>query len=379
MTKKRALILTDRPLHNGPRILREIEALSPFCEIVAVGKTQPTRSDVKFVQSKGLRRAGFRGRVYKKVYRLFSGGAKYPGALPCVKEKVKKVLQDFRPDIVIAHDPEWLPYLVELKNGFKLVYNAHEYHPLELDEDPDWMRTHGRSYYQVYKTCLPSVDVFVNVCESIAEKCRQEFNKESLVIPNASRYHPSLKANKVDPDRIKIIHHGGAMSERQIEIMIDAVKMLDRRFQLDLMLVPSQEDLPYFMQIKEAVDAVPNVRIIDPISYHDIIPFINQYDIGMYNLPPLSYNNKIALPNKVFEFIQARLCLVVSPSVEMARMVHKHQVGIVAKGFDAMAFYESMRQLDAESIETYKQNASKAAMEESAENYQAQFVRAVLA
>lgn len=378
MNKKKVLIFTERPLHNGPRILREIEALLPFSEIVAIGKTPPLQKNVAFIPSKGIRRADLRGRLYKKAYRLFSGGSRCPDVLPCVKKRVRRILQEHRPDIVIAHDPEWLPYLVELKNGFKLVYNAHEYHPLEFEEDLEWIRTRGRCYYQIYKNCLSSVDVLVNVCESIAQKCRQEFNKASLVIPNASLYFPSLKASRVDGNLVKIIHHGSAMRGRQIEIMIDVAKMLGTRFRFDLMLVPS-EDLSYFAQLRNAVSAASNVRLIDPVPYQDIIPFINQYDIGMYNLPPLSYNNKIALPNKVFEFIQARLCLVVSPSVEMARMVNKHHVGVVSKGFDAMSFCESIKQLDAESIEAYKQNASKAAIEESAEKYQAQFVQAVLA
>jgi glycosyltransferase involved in cell wall biosynthesis len=286
------------------------------------------------------------------------------------------VLQEFGPDIVIVHDPEWLPYLVDKKIEYKLVYNAHEYHPLEFDGDPQWMRTRGCSYYQLYKTCLPHVDILVNVCESIAKICRQEFGKESLVIPNASRYHPSLKANKVDGSHVKIIHHGLALRERRLEIMVEAAKRLGGRFTLDLMLVPSEK--AYFEQLSNLVRTVPNVGIIDPVPYFDIAPFANQYDIGMYNLPPLSYNNRVALPNKVFEFLQARLCLVVSPSVEMARLVQRYNVGVVADGFDAAAFYEAIKRLDVETIENCKRNSALAAVEESAEKYLSEFVRVVL-
>ena len=41
-----------------------------------------------------------------------------------------------------------------------------------------------------------------------------------------------------------------------------------------------------------------------------------------------------ALPNKLFEFIQARIAVIVSPTVDQARLVTDAGVGLVCNGFD---------------------------------------------
>ena len=56
---------------------------------------------------------------------------------------------------------------------------------------------------------------------------------------------------------------------------------------------------------------------------HEIVDTIAEYDIGLFILSPINFNYYHALPNKLFEFIQARLAIAVSPSPEMARIVHR--------------------------------------------------------
>lgn len=74
----------------------------------------------------------------------------------------------------------------------KVIYNAHEYHPLEFEEKPNWVNTHGRYYYALYQKYIHQVDLFINVCNGIANKCKEEFNIESLVIPNAASFIEDL-------------------------------------------------------------------------------------------------------------------------------------------------------------------------------------------
>jgi len=357
-------------------MIREIEMMLPFSQITALGTTPPHYKSVEFISSRKILRPGLVGRLQKMCYRSLFRGKRCPWILSDVRQRIRTVLLEKKPHIVIAHDPEWLPYLVKLKNGFKLIYNAHEYHPLELNDDADWMRNKGIYYHNIYKQCLNKVDILINVCDSIARKCKEEYNKNSLVIPNAAFYHPHLISGKIGKDKpIRIIHHGVAIPSRQIECMIETVKMLGEGYQFDLMLVPGNAD--YLNQLKGSIANETNIRVIEPVSFDEIVPFINQYDIGIYNLPSESYNEKVALPNKVFEFIQARLCLVVSPNVEMARLVKKYDIGVVAESFEPKAFYEAIRGLDRATIERYKQNADFAAVEESAEKYYSLYLKVI--
>jgi hypothetical protein len=261
------------------------------------------------------------------------------------------------------------------KYGYKLVFNAHEYYPLEFDEDPNWASTWQLYYEDLYKQILPSVDLFINVCDSIREKCLEVFGVDSLVIPNASFYNNCTPTAVNSP--IQLIHHGGAIPSRKIEEMIGVAKILGPHYELSLMLMPIAPG--YLDELKALAAPLPNVRFIETVPFNQIVPTLNNYDIGIYILPPTSFNNAIALPNKLYEFIQAKLAVAIGPSPEMARIVHEHQVGIVANSFQAADLAKAIQALSAENIETFKANAEAAAQKLSAEQYNVRLKDHILA
>ena len=68
-----------------------------------------------------------------------------------------------------------------------------------------------------------------------------------------------------------------------------------------------------------------------------------------------------ALPNKFFEFIQARLAIAIGPSPEMARLVKQYNLGIVSQDFTPKSMAESLNSLTKEQIRQYKENANQTA------------------
>src|SRR5690606_20849245 len=151
--------------------------------------------------------------------------------------------------------------------NFKLVYNAHEYHPLQFDSNPYWLKTTGEFYKWIYENYLKSVDLMINVCDSIAEKCKQEFGVSSIVIPNASIYYPNIKPVFNTGDEIRIIHHGGATRPRKIEYMIEAVEKLGPKYQLDLILVPGDKN--YLKELTALSHGIENVNVIEHVQLNE--------------------------------------------------------------------------------------------------------------
>jgi hypothetical protein len=95
--------------------------------------------------------------------------------------------------------------------------------------------------------------------------------------------------------------------------------------------------------------------------------FLNQYDIGVYLLEPVNFNFLHSLPNKFFEFIQARLAVAIGPSPEMARLVREYDLGVVADDFSPQALAQCLLGLDLKRIEYYKSQSHKVAHLLSAE------------
>lgn len=373
---KKILIITERTLHSAPRVIRAIDALDGHFEIHTVGLSMPVKPVQSHTDRKIIRESNF-GRVIRKIRRDYFGHF-VPLKLDSSSKsrKIEKLIRGIKPDIVMCHECIDIPYVVKLKSNynFKIIFNAHEYYPLEHDDKPDWSSTWQVYYENLYATYLPHVDLFINVCESIREKCIEKFNKDSIVIPNAAFYsdlNPSEIGNK-----IRIIHHGGANPSRKIEEMIKMAGLLGGEYELDLMLVPNNKN--YYEELKSLAKNLSNVNFINPVAYNEITSTLNSYDIGLYILPPTSYNNAIALPNKLFEFIQAKLCIAIGPSPEMKRIVVNNELGIVAEDFTSESLADRIKKISREDIMSYKQNSIKASNEYSAERFNNLFLNKLL-
>ncbi len=356
-------------------MIREIDALKDEFEIITLGRTA---SPFKFVEFEYYNLPTIYERGLHRIYRTFNKGNEWPGSFYSIDKKLHQLFEKYKPGIVITHEPEFFPYIFRYKNkyNFKVVFNAHEYCPLQFDTRENWINTGGKFYYNLYKKYVKKLDLFVNVCDGIAVKCRQEFDTGSIVIPNVSPYYEmSPVLHDENHNAIKIIHHGGAIRDRKIEYMIDAVQKLGSPFHLDLMLVPGDKE--YIDELKLKTEKIDNVNIIAAVGFYDIVPFLSKYDIGLYNMPANGFNQLNSLPNKFFEFIQARLCIVISNSPEMKKIVEEYNLGFVSSGFSAEELYECLKDISMQQINNFKKNTNVAAEKLSAKKYYQYYLDAI--
>lgn len=275
------------------------------------------------------------------------------------KKEAYKILCKHKSDLIIAHGIDALPIASKLceESGAKLVFNAHEYYPREFEENEEWRRNVQPYYHHLCKMYLPKVNLFINVSENIRMEYVKNFNVDSIILTNAADYsdlNPTI-CNR----QIKIIHHGAALRSRNIELMIKTAELLTENFKLDLMLVPT--DYSYLQELKELVRNNNKVSIVDPVQFNEIVSFLNNYDIGLYILPKSNFNNEMALPNKFFEFVQARLMLAVSPNPEMSQIIKKYDLGVVADDYTPESLASAVNKLTSEKINYYKNNSHSAA------------------
>lgn len=371
MDNQNILILTNRDISKAPRVIREVEALQDVYKVfVLTNQLNPA------IKATYLPIHRYFYSVNRRLITKFINSPFVPIDLfICVQAYIlQKVIRTHQISYVIIHEPELLP-LVELlkrKFGIKTIFNAHEYHPFEIENDVNWIKKHQPVFIKLYKDYLPKLDLLINVCQSIGQKCFEEYGVKSLIVPNASKYHEG-DVHYTQENVIALVHHGVANEDRGIEVMIDAVGDL-KGFTLDLFLVG---DPSYIEILKTYAERYPNIFFRKPVSYKEIIPMLRQYDAGFYILQPTSYNNRVALPNKFFEFIQARLALVVSPNDEMKYITEKYNIGIVTPSFDVADVRKTLSTLEKSDIELFKKNTELAAKILSMENYNHQYLEAV--
>lgn len=374
--KPNLLIIANRTLHNAPRVIREIEALRNDFVITTVGITSLNDPSIKHIDIKKLS-LSIPFRILRRVYHDILGKNFMDKVIPSRMMKLKKLIKQTKATYIIIHETEYLPYLARLKkeSGLKIILNAHEYYPAEFEDNKKWVRIWKPYFEKVYREYLNKVDLFINVCDSIAEKCKAEFGKDSLVIPNAALYKELQPSNNINRSTIRMIYHGNCNRGRKIEEMIKVAQILGDGYSLDLMFLHKEDE--YSRGIKLLAESTSNVKIIDPVDFDEIVPRINKYDLGIYILAPTNFNNRVALPNKLFEYIQARLCIAISPGVEMKKIVEKYNLGVVSDDFTGEALAKEISKLTKENIYQYKLNAHKVVKQLSAENYNQIFLKAV--
>lgn len=213
---------------------------------------------------------------------------------------------------------------------------------------------------------LPRTSAASTVGAEIAKLYEREYGVRPQVVRNAAPFH-DLEPTRVSDDVIRLVHTGAANYGRNIEAMIDATIRAGERYTLDLYLVPAADGGAYLKTLKEAAGGNPRVTFHDPVKPHEIPDTINEYDVGIFWIPPFSTNARLTLPNKIFDFIQGRLAVAVGPSIEMVKVVNDYGIGVVSEDYTVESIIETLASITLDQVRAWKSATNRAAHELSFE------------
>jgi glycosyltransferase involved in cell wall biosynthesis len=363
---KKAFIFCESDPNREPRVIRTVEALSLKYEITIcgylpyknlsffdLGKFVERRKQITFhLKYPALIRKPISAFLnlfyYKKSNNILN---------PFLNSiKASEVIHQLKPNVVICHGLGFLQLCSELKtSGTKLILNAHEYYPAEFEDKQEWKGL-GEKYKSVLNSCSSKIDLIFAVNETIGVRYQKEFKIPFVEITNATDHEADLKPIPVT-EPIKIIHHGVALVNRKIEIMIEAVLKSSTSCELHLILVPTEKE--YFQKLVSKYNGNKRIIFSDTVAVKQISKHINQFDLGLFYLEPVNYNWKHALPNKLFEFVQARLAVMVSPNPDMKKVVEQYKLGWVTKDFSMDSLVDAINSVSVKKIEYFKNNSQE--------------------
>jgi glycosyltransferase involved in cell wall biosynthesis len=297
-------------------------------------------------------------RLHGLAYRIFHD---YEGVL--------QSCMDIRYDLVLANDIDTLPLAFRMKAA-KIAFDAHEYAPRHFENNKVWKIFFQPFYAALCRKYIPRIDAMFTVGEGLAKEYAKHFGVRPTIITNATRFH-DIRPSEVSENSIRLIHHGIVNESRKLELMIELMRNLDERFQLDLILMTSnyasQKTRTYIQSLKDQIEKTPRMRVLPAVKSHEVVRTINSYDMGVFLIPPINFNYANTLPNKLFDFIQARLAIAIGPTPEMASIVNRFSNGIVSDSFDPKALALKMNVLTREDIVRMKNQSTLAARELNAE------------
>lgn len=359
---KTIVIISFSDLATDPRVNRQVRFLSDQYRVIAVGLGDPHAENVQFIQVVKKRLVLY---LLSSLRLLFQPYESWYWSQRQVRDGLQKLSQ-IRSDLILANDIETLPLALRIANGAKVIFDAHEYAPRELEDLFFWRILFQDYRIHLCKTYIPQAKGMMTVCQGIAEMYQKDTGIQPIVLTNAPDFE-NIQPGFLGEDKktIRLIYHGSASASRKTEKMIKMMDYLDERFELTLMLTDANPD--YINRLKRLAQKKATIRFVPPVTMRDLSRCLNQYDIGVYILEPSSFNNLHALPNKFFEFIQARLAVGIGPSPEMAKIVKEHDLGVVAQDFSPESLARCLMSLDKEKINYYKLQSHKIARLMSAE------------
>jgi glycosyltransferase involved in cell wall biosynthesis len=379
-------IIAFSPVARDGRVLRQIEYLAPHYDLTAIG-IGPAPAGVPGAagltwrrlpegpeESRWLRSLPMRAvdRAMRAAIPILNGIPALAAARGAAYERCYWSELWYRAALAFAvdagcdayHANDWtaLPVAAEAARrlGARLVFDAHEYAPLEHENRPGWHVRERPVIEYFLRKYLCRVDGFTTVCEPIGRRYQEEFGVAARIVHNAPK-RVDLPARARDPAAVRLVHHGAAVRDRRLDKMILALAAAEPRFSLHLMLVPGHPG--YVEELEALAQRVAPGRV----AFHPPVPpgrtaeAVAAYDLGFYVLEPCSYNNLMAAPNKFFDYIAAGMPVCIGPSPAMAEIVRRYGLGLVAPSFDPAAVAATLDTLDGPALAALQQGARRAA------------------
>ena len=276
-----------------------------------------------------------------------------------------------RIDLFVANDLDTLPanYLASRIKHKPLVYDSHEY----FTEVPELIgRPVVRAIWTwIEKLLVPRVDAAYTVCDSIAEVYHDLYKVDFKVIRNLPvRNQTEVSSSETvhKPESVKIILYQGSLNlGRGIEATIRAIQYIEAA---ELWLAGEGDLTAQLKQMVTELNLDSKVKFLGRLPLDQLHRVTQNADLGISLEEDLGLNYRFVLPNKLFDYIQAGVPVLVSNLPEMRKIVEKYQIGAISDTHQRKELAEVIKLalFDQEKINFWKQNLPKAARELCWEN-----------
>jgi glycosyltransferase involved in cell wall biosynthesis len=231
----------------------------------------------------------------------------------------------------VAHDLETLPAALRARRrmGGRVLYDSHE-----LFIDSSLARGERRRWERLERRSIGHADAVMTVSGAVARALADRYG---IAMPEVVLNAPSAVAGPAPvidlrhtlslPDGARIVLYlGGIQQQRGLEQLIAAVAG-DHGLVL-VMLGPGTDSYRAELVRKAAAaGAGARVRFLPAVPPSEIRSYAQGADVGVATIQDTFLSYRYALPNKLFDYLQAGLPLVVSDFPEMRALVERHDVG----------------------------------------------------
>ena len=338
----RVTMLVRNPFTHDTRVEREARTLTEAgyrVTVVAEAADRPATEE----------RDGVR------VVRVPRRGPRIPGLRFLAHGwRIARTIEGTRPDLLHAHDADALQVIgpIGRRRGIPVVYDSHE---LWLGRSA---RGHSSLYHvlaqawygRVERRFVPSAAAVIVANPPVAGELERRYGIGGVVsVPNypaeADPVEPrdlrELPAGQGIPPGVPIVLYVGGMTpERGIEELVDAmVDVPDAH----LVFLGGGGLEPLIRARVVARGIAARSHVLGMVPSDDVVPFAASARVGILSTMPSNLNNRLALPNKLFQYMAAGVPVVASDYPQIREVVEHGGCGILVDPTRAGALAAAIR------------------------------------
>lgn len=270
-------------------------------------------------------------------------------------------------DVLLSNDLDTLPanFLISKFINKPLAYDSHEY----FTEVPELIhRPRVKHIWEwLEKKMLPKIKYAYTVCDSIANMYNKKYSTPFRVVRNVPMsFIPEKQPTKQTAEKI-ILYQGAINIGRGLEQAILAMRYTE---DTKLIIIGDGDIKPQLKKLVEKENLQNKVEFTGRLPLEELMKHTSQADLGLSIEEDIGLNYRFALPNKLFDYIQAQVPVLVTNLPEMDAIVKKYNIGETTSSLEpeklAKKITEALNNQDKR--KRWKQNLKIAAQELTWEN-----------
>lgn len=243
-------------------------------------------------------------------------------------------------DFLLSNDLDTLAanFLVSRIKKVKLIYDSHEL----FTELPELVNRPIKKFIwsSLEYLCLPRIKSAFTVSESISNFYRNKYGINMSVIYNFPMPQ-KINLDHNNSSKKTIIYQGSVNKDRGIELMIESMSFVNAK----LLIVGSGDILEDLKQYVISLQLNHKVFFLGKVDFQDLFKITNTASLGLSFEKDSCLSYRYCLPNKIFDYINSGIPVLVSNLPEFKNIINNYRVGELLVSRDPRRVAEQINKL----------------------------------
>ena len=162
------------------------------------------------------------------------------------------------------------------------------------------------------------------------------------VVRNVPYYRPAPTQPKQRQNKKTILYQGAVNTGRGLEWVIDAMPYVK---DAQLLIIGSGDIKKQLMEKVEAMQLNHKVSFVDKMKPEALLSYTRQADLGLCLLENKGLSYYYALPNRIFDYINAGIPVLATRFPEIEAIVDTYQTGVLIDNYEPESLAQTINKM----------------------------------